>query len=354
MKRWSLAICVSLLFSGSAFAAADLWSLDFEASNNQYVRDNTTGFPTNSSSNLNVALWAKFESLSADMAFFGTDVTNNDLWLMIDVDPGRLNLRLGDPTAGTAADHFSSSWSPSTGEWYFVAATYTNSNSAIKFYIGTSELSNTTASNAWRISGAGNFDVGAVYASWDTTDYTWMPFDGEIAGLIITTGTTWDSTAITSLYNSGTIDTGAWSSQSSIVRHYTFEEGDGTTTTNGYGESTAALSGVTGIPTWTEMEEATPLYATGFFPADDATGQNLTVKLSWTDDASAASHDLWGGTNQGSLTQLQDGSTQEWYVVRNLSPGVPYYWRVDQIDSESNTTTGTVLVFTPDGKIGAR
>lgn len=352
MRQLPCVILFSLLFCGQALAAADAWSLDFEATNVQYVRDNTTGFPTNSWSNLNVAFWAKFESVSADMAFFGTDVINNDLWLMNDIDPGRLSLQLGDPTAGVSSAVNSDAWSPSVGEWYHIAVTYTNANNAVYFYVDGTALSNTTAANAWRISGAGNFDVGAVYANWDTTDYTWMPFDGEIAGLIITTGTTWDSTAITSLYNSGTIDTGAWSSQSSIVRHYTFEEGADTTTTNGYGENTATLSGVTGTPTWTAF--TTPIYATNFSPADGATGQNRAVKLSWTDDASAASHDLWGGTNQGSLTQLQDGSTQEWYVVRNLSPGVPYYWRVDQIDSESNTTTGTVLVFTPDGKIGAR
>jgi hypothetical protein len=351
MRKLLFVILCAWLLCGTAFAAADLWSLDVEATNVQYVRDNTTGFPAGSSYNLNMAMWVKFESVSADGAFCGTDVVNNDLWWFYDVDPGRLGLQLGDSTAGVSSGVSSSSWSPSIGEWYFTAVTYTYSTGAVYFWVGTSEVSHTTIGNSWRISAAGNFDVGAVYASWDSTDYTWMPFDGQIAGLIITTGTTWDSTAIASLYNSGTIDTSAWSSQSSIVRHYTFEEGTGTTTTNGYLTNTATLSGVSGTPTWTAF--TTPVYATNFSPADEATGQNRAVKLSWTDDATADSHDLWGGTNPASLSQLQNDSTQEWYVVSGLTPGVPYYWRVDQVVGGS-TYEGEVLVFTPTGKVGAR
>jgi len=103
-----------------------------------------------------------------------------------------------------------------------------------------------------------------------------------------------------------------------------------------------------------EADDPEAIYATGFFPADEATKQNRTVKLAWVDDPNAVSHDLFGGTNPASLSQLQDASTQEWYVVKNLTPGVPYYWRVDEIDSESNTTTGVLLEFTPTGKAGSR
>lgn len=58
--------------------------------------------------------------------------------------------------------------------------------------------------------------------------------------------------------------------------------------------------------------EATPLYAVIAYPANEATGTNRTVKLRWTDDASAVAHDVWGGTNPTSLTQLVDGGTNEW------------------------------------------
>jgi hypothetical protein len=254
-QLFSIFLLITVL-CGQVLATVDTHSLDFDASNNQYVRDNTTGFPVGSSYNLNIAAWIKFESLSADQAFCGTDVSNNDLVWSYDVDPGRFYLQLGDPTAAVSSSVTSSSWVPDTGEWYCVAVTYTFSGGAVYFYANGSEVSHTTIGNAWRISAAGYFDVGAAYASWDTGDYTWMPFDGEIAGLVLTTSTTWDSTAITNIYNSGSVDTGAWSTLSNIVRHYTFEEGTGTTTTNGNGENTATLSGVTGTPTWTDIVAA--------------------------------------------------------------------------------------------------
>jgi hypothetical protein len=352
-KLLSVILC-SLLFCGSALAAADLWSLDFTASNVQYLDDGVTGWESSYRA-VSSAGWFCFDSISASQAFFGTDHGNQKYVVYWDQANTRLTYLRQDGGA-TSATGYSTSWTPTPGEWYYIVVTH--DQTTVRYYVNDTAYGTSSISNGPRINSAPHFYVGAAYASWDTTDYTWMPFDGKIACLMIIVGDSstpnyiLSTTDATTYYNSGTIDSSGWSGASKIKRLYTMEEGTGaTTTSNGYLGGTATLSGVSGTPTWTAF--TTPVYATNFSPADEATGQNRAVKLSWTDDATADSHDLWGGTNPASLSQLQNDSTQEWYVVSGLTPGVPYYWRVDQVVGGS-TYEGEVLVFTPTGKVGAR
>jgi hypothetical protein len=345
---------IVLMFCGQAIAAADSWSLDFESSNGQYVSDGVTGWDATNDRSVTVCAWVQFESLGGTMAICGTESYSQRLVFYYDYAATRLKYIRGTGTAVATAE--SNVWTPTVGVWYFVALRHDKVNA--EFFVNDAAYGSVALSGGPRINSCPSFYVGADYAGWDTANYRWAEFDGKIAGLLIVTGdaTTTNyvlsDTDLATAYNGGVIDTSIWSSFTHIKRLYRFEEGAGTSTSNGYLGGTATLTGDTGTPTWVQF--TTPLYATSPSPADEATGQNRTVKLSWMNDASAASHDLWGGTDQGSLAQLQTASTQEWYVVTGLSPGVPYYWRVDEVDSESNTPTGTVWSFTPAGKIGAR
>lgn len=112
-------------------------------------------------------------------------------------------------------------------------------------------------------------------------------------------------------------------------------------------------SGVAADSATHPVTRASAIFATSPSPADEATGQNRTVIVSWTDDAAATGNKVYGGTNPASLSLLRGTDTQEWYVASGLSPGV-YYWRVDEIDAESNVTPGVTWMFTVVGKVGAR
>ena len=90
-------------------------------------------------------------------------------------------------------------------------------------------------------------------------------------------------------------------------------------------------------------------------PAYGATYVQLNVTLSWTSADSAASHELYFGTdkeavrNADTLSPEYKGSKAldtEGHDPGLLDVDTTYYWRVDEVDAQGNTTKGPIWIFT--------
>jgi len=89
-------------------------------------------------------------------------------------------------------------------------------------------------------------------------------------------------------------------------------------------------------------------------PANGATDVQMNRILSWTPADSAASHELYFGTDKESVRTAGTGSPEhagpktlgdESYDPGLLEPDAVYYWRVDEVDSQGNVTKGPVWSF---------
>jgi hypothetical protein len=90
-------------------------------------------------------------------------------------------------------------------------------------------------------------------------------------------------------------------------------------------------------------------------PAYGATDIGMNVILSWTPAASAASHQLYFGTDKVIVRNADTGSPEykgskalgaERFDPGLLEPQTTYYWRVDQVDNQGNTSAGPLWSFT--------
>ncbi|MBN2314893.1 MAG: LamG domain-containing protein [Sedimentisphaerales bacterium] len=90
-------------------------------------------------------------------------------------------------------------------------------------------------------------------------------------------------------------------------------------------------------------------------PAYDATEAAMNATLSWTPANSAASHQLYFGTDEAAVRNAGSGSPEykgsKALGEENYDPGLldadtTYYWRVDEVDAQGNTSKGPLWVFT--------
>jgi hypothetical protein len=90
-------------------------------------------------------------------------------------------------------------------------------------------------------------------------------------------------------------------------------------------------------------------------PAYNATDVGQNAILSWTPSTSAASHQLYFGTDKEAVRTAGPGSPEdkgskalgaESYDPGLLDADTTYYWRVDEVDAQGNTTKGPIWVFT--------
>ncbi|MFC1633350.1 LamG-like jellyroll fold domain-containing protein [Planctomycetota bacterium] len=93
-------------------------------------------------------------------------------------------------------------------------------------------------------------------------------------------------------------------------------------------------------------------------PANGATDVTFTPILSWTPADSAASHELYFGTDKETVRNADTGSPEykgsralgsESYDPGTLAWNATFYWRVDEIDSQGNTSKGPLWSFTTGG-----
>jgi hypothetical protein len=90
-------------------------------------------------------------------------------------------------------------------------------------------------------------------------------------------------------------------------------------------------------------------------PAYDATDVQLNMILTWTPADSAASHQLYLGTDREAVRNADVSSPEykgseslgdESYDPGLLQADTAYYWRVDEVDDQGNTVKGPFWIFT--------
>ncbi|MFC1633909.1 LamG domain-containing protein [Planctomycetota bacterium] len=90
-------------------------------------------------------------------------------------------------------------------------------------------------------------------------------------------------------------------------------------------------------------------------PVFDAANVQMNAILSWTEADSAASHELYFGTDPGAVRSADTSSPEyigskalgaESHDPGLLEPDTTYYWRVDEVDAQGNTLTGPLWIFT--------
>jgi hypothetical protein len=90
-------------------------------------------------------------------------------------------------------------------------------------------------------------------------------------------------------------------------------------------------------------------------PAHGATEVQMNAILNWTPADSAASHQLYFGTDKEAVRTAGAGSPEDKGSItlgdENYDPGLldadtTYYWRVDEVDDQGNTAKGPIWLFT--------
>ena len=93
-------------------------------------------------------------------------------------------------------------------------------------------------------------------------------------------------------------------------------------------------------------------------PAYGATDVQVNAILSWTPADSAASHQLYFGPDKEAVRTAGAGSPEdkgsktlgaESYDPGLLEADTAYYWRVDEVDGQGNTSKGPIWIFTTGG-----
>ena len=93
-------------------------------------------------------------------------------------------------------------------------------------------------------------------------------------------------------------------------------------------------------------------------PANGAIDVTFTPILNWTPADSAASHELYFGTDKETVRNADIGSPEykgsqalgsESYDPGTLAWNATFYWRVDEVDSQGNTSKGPLWSFTTGG-----
>jgi len=90
-------------------------------------------------------------------------------------------------------------------------------------------------------------------------------------------------------------------------------------------------------------------------PANGAVDVKMTTSLSWTASDSAASHDVYVGTSEEAVRNADKTSPEyktnnaldsESYDPGKLAWHTTYFWRIDEVDSQGNTSKGPLWTFT--------
>jgi len=90
-------------------------------------------------------------------------------------------------------------------------------------------------------------------------------------------------------------------------------------------------------------------------PSNAAMNVGMNATLSWTPADSAASHELYFGTDKEVVRNADTGAPEykgskalgaESYDPGLLEPDTAYYWRVDEVDDQGNTAKGPLWIFT--------
>ena len=90
-------------------------------------------------------------------------------------------------------------------------------------------------------------------------------------------------------------------------------------------------------------------------PANGAVDVKMVATLSWTASDSAASHEVYFGTDEAAVRNANKASSEykgskglgeESYDPGKLVWHTTYYWRIDEVDNQGNTSKGPIWIFT--------
>jgi len=87
-------------------------------------------------------------------------------------------------------------------------------------------------------------------------------------------------------------------------------------------------------------------------PPDGAVSVRIDPVLSWMAGANAESHNVYFGTANPPMFQVNQTATT--FAPGPLSAYTTYYWRIDQVNSASTITAGPVWTFTAGTSGGTR
>jgi hypothetical protein len=116
-----------------------------------------------------------------------------------------------------------------------------------------------------------------------------------------------------------------------------------------YGSTT-----ITG-PVWSFTIANTKATITGtqYCPPDGIVGMPINgIILTWTPGAGGVSHDVYFGTANPPVAFQINQTTTSFTLPTILTPNTTYYWRIDEKDGSSGTTTGDVWSFTTGDPVG--
>jgi hypothetical protein len=105
-------------------------------------------------------------------------------------------------------------------------------------------------------------------------------------------------------------------------------------------------------------EQPNPLSgkASNPYPPDGAIDVEGYISLTWTAGLNAVSHDVYFGSNRDVVANADTSDTFGTYLGRQVATSytlpedvggltIDLYWRIDEVDSQGNTTTGDVWTF---------
>jgi len=179
---------------------------------------------------------------------------------------------------------------------------------------------------------------GAEFVGPDNVILTWTPGYGAKLHTVFF-GDDYDTVeAATTGAPSGTATYSPGSLEGEKVYYWRVDEFDGVATYKG-GVWSFTTPGAVGNPQ----------------PAYDAEDVQMNATLSWTPSDSAASHQLYFGTDKEAVRTAAAGSAEAQGTValgaETYDPGLlvadtAYYWRVDEVDAQGNTAKGPIWIFT--------
>ena len=179
---------------------------------------------------------------------------------------------------------------------------------------------------------------GAEFVGPDNVILTWTPGYGAKLHTVFF-GDDYDTVeAATTGAPSGTATYSPGSLEGEKVYYWRVDEFDGVATYKG-GVWSFTTPGAVGNPQ----------------PAYDAEDVQMNATLSWTPSDSAASHQLYLGTDKEAVRTAGAGSAEakgavalgaETYDPGLLVADTAYYWRVDEVDAQANTAKGPIWIFT--------
>jgi glycoprotein endo-alpha-1,2-mannosidase len=166
-----------------------------------------------------------------------------------------------------------------------------------------------------------------------TTDLGWTAGDGATShDVYFGTDSTPDAGEFQGNQAGTSFDTGTMANNTTYYWRIDEKNANGTTTGDVWSFTTTSGGG-----------GELPAQATDPTPPDSTQGVGIMTDVSWTAGAGAASHDVYFGTSNPPVFQVNQAATT--FDTGTMTYSTTYYWRIDEVN-DTGTTTGNLWSFT--------